>query len=382
MTELFQDSDPEVGESGSRSRQSRAERRRQQQRRAQRRRTLVSFVVMVVALGLLVAGAWVFIRPLLTDRGDPSPSLHDYPGPGSGSAEIVVNPGDSGAAIGSTLVQADVVASVEAFVAAYNANAEAPGIQPGSYTLVQQIPAAQAVEALLDPTNRTDDAVTIPEGMRATQIYARVADRLEIDVAEVEDAAAELTLPEEAGGEIEGWLFPSTYSIGPDSDARSILQQMVDMTVAVLERNDVPSDAWYEVLTTASIVEKEVARPDDRPLVAQVIENRLAGCDGTGTIGMDSTLVYELEKPASEITGTEWNTATAYNTREVTGLPPTPIASPGEAAIAAAANPPEGDFCWFVTVNLETGETKFTGDYQEFLEFREEYKQWREENGR
>src|SRR5690606_2257015 len=57
------------------------------------------------------------------------------------------------------------------------------------------------------------------------------------------------------------------------------------------------------------------------------------------------------------------------------------IASPGEAAIAAAANPPEGDFCWFVTVNLETGETKFTADYQEFLEFREEYQPWREEDG-
>src|SRR5690606_26306276 len=153
---------------------------------------------MVVALGLLVAGAWVFIRPLLTDRGDPSPSLHDYPGPGSGSAEIVVNPGDSGAAIGATLVEADVVASVDAFVAAYNANAAAAGIQPGTYDLMQQMRAVDAVSALLDPGSRSDANITVPEGWRASQIYARLAENMEIDVTDVEAAADELTLPDEA----------------------------------------------------------------------------------------------------------------------------------------------------------------------------------------
>lgn len=383
MTELFQESDPEVGESGSRSGHARAERRRQAKRRAQRRRNLFTFVAMVAGLGLLIAGAWIFVRPLFSGlSGNSTPTIHDFPGPGSGNVEIVINPGDSGAAIGATLVDAQVVASVDAFVAAYSANSDAPSIQPGHYTLMQQIPAAQAVEALLDPASRSDNTVTVPEGLRADQIFARVAEALEIDVADVEAAAGELTLPEEAGGELEGWLFPSTYTVAPDADAQSVLQQMVDLMVTVLERNDIPSESWNDVLIKASIVEKEVSRPEDRTSVAQVIENRLELCNGSGRLEMDSTLVYELGKPASEITKSEWEADTPFNTRVTVGLPPTAIASPGEDAIVAAANPGEGDYCYFVTVNLDTGETKFTGDYDEFLQFKDEYQQWREESGR
>jgi UPF0755 protein len=95
---------------------------------------------------------------------------------------------------------------------------------------------------------------------------------------------------------------------------------------------------------------------------------------------MDSTLVYELGKPGNEITATEWATATPYNTRVTPGLPPTAISSPSEASIAAAAQPAEGDYCYFVTVNLDTGETKFTADKAEFDQFVQEYRDWLEEN--
>lgn len=385
MTDLFQDSDPEVGAGdgrSSRSAQSRAHRRSQQRRRQQRRRTLITFIVMVLALGLLVAGAWIFIKPLFDDSGGETATVDDYPGPGTGSVEVVVNPGDSGAAIGATLVEAGVVASVDRFVAAYNANPDAASIQPGQYTLMQQLPAVDAVDALLDPSSRSDDAVTIPEGFRATQIYERVAETLGVDVADVEAAAAELTLPEQADGEVEGWLFPSTYTIATDGDAQSVLQQMVDMTVTVLERNDVPAEDWHDVIIKASIIEKEVSREEDRPNAAQVIENRLQFCNDSGRLEMDSTLVYELGKPGSELTRTDLDTPTPYNTYQIVGLPPTAISSPGESAIQAAANPPAGDYCYFVTVNLDTGETKFTGDYAEFQEFKDEYQQWREESGR
>ncbi|GAB2624213.1 endolytic transglycosylase MltG [Pseudactinotalea suaedae] len=385
MTDLFRESDPDVGHESEpaadgRSSSARSQRRRRAKRAAQRRRTLFTFIAMIAALGILVAGALIFLRPLLSGGGSSTPSgPTDYPGPGSGSVTIVVSPGDSGAAIGQTLVDADVVASVDAFVAAYSANTAAAGIQPGSYNLMLQMRAVDAVSALLDPASRADASITVPEGWRATQIYAQLAENMEVDAAEVEAAAAELTLPEEAQG-VEGWLFPSTYTIAPDATPATVLQAMVDTTVQVLERNEIPRESWHDVIVTASIVEREVARDEDRENVAQVIENRLASCDGTGRLGMDSTLVYELDKPASEITQTEWGTASEYNTRQVTGLPPTAIASPGEASILAAANPPDGDYCYFVTVNLDTGETKFTGDYEEFQVFREEYQEWRDAN--
>ena len=387
MTDLFRESgldvDNESEEHAPEARYSRArsQRDRRAKRAAQRRRNLITFVVMVAALAVLVAGALIFLRPLLNGGGSSTPSgTTDYPGPGSGSVTIVVNPGDSGAAIGQTLVDADVVASVDTFVAAYSANSAAAGIQPGSYNLMLQMRAVDAVSALLDPGSRADARITVPEGWRATQIYAQLAENMAIDAAEVEAAAAELTLPEEAQGAVEGWLFPSTYTIAPDATPAAVLQTMVDTTVEVLERNEIPRESWHEVIVTASIIEREVARDEDRENVAQVIQKRLASCDDTGRLGMDSTLVYELDKPASEITQTEWDTATEYNTRQVTGLPPTAISSPGEASILAAANPTAGDYCYFVTVNLDTGETRFTGDYAEFQAFREEYQQWRDDN--
>ncbi|WP_420114247.1 endolytic transglycosylase MltG [Pseudactinotalea sp.] len=380
MTDLFHESDSDVDHAESDPRSARAERRLKAKRAAQRRRTMFTFVVMVMGLAILVVAALVFVRPLFSGNESSPSGPGDYPGPGAGAATIVVNAGDSGAAIGATLVEADVVASVDAFVAAYNANASAAGIQPGTYELMQQMRAVDAVTAVLDPASRSDAGSTVPEGWRATQIYARLAENMEIDVAEVEAAADELTLPDEAEGAVEGWLFASTYRIAPEAEPAEVLQEMVDMTVTVLERNDVPREDWRDVIIKASIIEREVAREEDRPNVAEVIENRLAYCDDTGRLGMDSTLVYELGKPGNELTRTELDTETPYNTHVIPGLPPTAIASPGEAAIAAAANPPGGDFCYFVTVNLDTGETKFTGDYQEFLQFRDEYREWLDAN--
>src|SRR5699024_10035492 len=101
--------------------------------------------------------------------------------------------------------------------------------------------AVDAVQALLDPASRADLTVTIPEGWRATQVYERISARLEIPVEEVEEAAEEVSenyLPEAAEGEIEGWLFASTYTVEEDTDPADLLEQMVDLTVEGLEDRD------------------------------------------------------------------------------------------------------------------------------------------------
>ncbi|MFV0426875.1 MAG: endolytic transglycosylase MltG [Beutenbergiaceae bacterium] len=382
MTDLFQDSEqPPASPASRRSRRDRerANKRSRSQRSAQRRRTFVSFVVMLIAMGLLVAGGWFFVRPLFANLGGGEAEITDYPGPGSGSVDVMIHGGASGATIGALLVEADVVASVGAFTAAFSANPDAAGIQPGTYRLTQQIPATAAVEELLDPANRADAAITIPEGWRASQIYARVAELMGRPLDEVEAAAAQVELPEEAAGAIEGWLYPSTYLAAPDSTPAQVLQQMVDKTVSVLEANAIPRESWHDVIVAASIVELEVASAEDRAKVAQVIQNRLARCDGAGLLGMDTTLVYELGRPAGEITAAEWATPSPYNGRMVAGLPPTAISSPSEAAIQAAANPTPGDWCYFVTVNLDSGLTRFTADEAEFAQFVAELRQWESE---
>ncbi|TDE92482.1 endolytic transglycosylase MltG [Occultella glacieicola] len=356
-----------------------SQRRREAKRRAQRRRNMITFFVMIVSIALLVGGAWVLIRPMISGDGAPSATVSDYPGPGTGEVQIVVNTGETGADIATTLVDNDVVATTGAFVQAYNTNPDAVSIQAGTYTLQSQMNAADAVAALLDPASRSDLTITIPEGWRATKIYARIANRLGITEEEVATAAAEVAasyLPAEAGGEIEGWLFASTYTIQTDSTATSVLQQMVDLTVANLDERNIAAEDREELLIKASIVEAEVANQDDWNMVARVVENRLAGCTGDGTLGMDSTYAYGLNKIAPEITRTEWETEHPFNTRIVPGLPPTPIGAPGAGALDAVLNPPEGDWCYFVTVNPTTGETRFTADYDEHLENQRLYREW------
>lgn len=384
MTDLF-DHPNQVADDTAASTASRrgAERRRRAKRRAQRRRNAISFVVMVIALALLAGGGWVLVRPLLTPDDGPT-TVSDYPGPGHGEVQVVVEEGDSGSQIAETLVEANVVATTSAFVSAFSANPDASSIQAGTYSLQEEMRAADAVRALLDPASRADMTITVPEGVRASNIYERIATQLQVDVSEVEAAADEVAenyLPEEANGNIEGWLLASTYNIHPDDTAQSILETMVDRTVASLDDLDVPADEREDILTIASIVEAEVVLPEDRGKVARVVDNRLAGCSGDGTIGMDSTLAYGLDTPAAEITSAQWDDASLpYNTRRVPGLPPTPINSPGQASIEAALDPPEGNWCYFVTVNLDTGETRFTDDPEEHKHNQELFREWVAEN--
>lgn len=359
MTDLFsgdvQNSTPE----------SRSDRRRQRRRRAERRKNIISFLVMVGALALLVGGAWFFVKPMLSEMGE-SEAI-DFEGPGSGSAEIVVSEGESGSAIGTTLVDAGVVKTLEAFTSAYSANPNATSIQPGTYTLPKEMKAVDAVAALLDPAYKSDLRITIPEGWTAAQVYDRVAGTLDVAVEDVEAAAKEVgeTLPSDAKGNLEGWLAPATFTVGPKEDAVAVLTQMVDLTKKTLADLDVPEEDQQDLIIKASIVEKEVPPEQEyREKVARVIENRLEGCSGDGTLGMDTTAVYAFGKPYNQISEAELADSD-YNTRIHPGLPPTPIGSPSSNALEAVLDPPEGSWCYFVTINLETQETVFTDDIRE-----------------
>ncbi|MEE6272206.1 endolytic transglycosylase MltG [Georgenia wangjunii] len=363
--------------------QRRAERRERAQRRKQRRRrTIIAVVLSVVLVAAVAVGAFVVLRPLLTER--PAPEASDFPGPGSGSVEVVIEQGASGAAIGETLTEAGVVASPSAFVSAFNANANAPGIQPGTYVLMSEMRAEDAVAALLDPANKSELTVTVPEGWRASQIYERVASIAQIPLEEVQAAAADveaLGLPAEAGGNPEGWFAAATYSFQPTADATTILAAMVDQTVATLDRLEVPAEDRQDVLTKASIVEHEVFLAEDYGRVARVIENRLTDTEQVnGRLQMDSTVLYGVGKAGGIPTRSDLDDDNPYNTYLNPGLPPTPIGAPGAAAVEAVLSPPEGDWLYFVTVNLDTGETLFTGDYEQHQANRAALNAWLEEN--
>jgi len=354
---------------------------REQLRKKRRRRGVVA-VVLAAAL-LLGAGYAVVgvLRPLFDGVGGGQPQeVADHPGPGHGATQVVVNQGDTGASIGETLQTAGVVASVGAFTTAYTANPDAASIQPGTYELPLEMKASDAVAALLDPSRRISYKVTVPEGLTAAQTFERISAVTSIPVEALQGAAADaagIGLPAEAGGVVEGWLFPATYSFEPASTATTILAEMVAKTLSVLDGIGVPADRRQEVLTMASVAEKEVAFAAEYAKVARVIQNRL---EREIPLGMDTINAYGLGKPAIELVASDFEVDNPYNSRMHLGLPPTPISNPGEASIAGALNPEPGDWVYFITVDLNTGETIFTSSYDEFLAGKAQYQAWLAEN--
>lgn len=350
--------------------------------RSRRRRTRLTFAIMLSLFAGLVIAA-VLLVPGLLDSFQGT-THDDFPGPGSGVVTVEILEGQTGGDIGDTLVEAGVVASRGAFVEAFSANAGAVGIQPGSYDLLMEMKALDAVAALLNPANRAEVTITVVEGLRASQVYERIASVTGLPLAEVQAAAADpgaIGLPAEAGANPEGWFAAATYTVDRDATASEILSKMVAQTVAILDQHGVAAQDRENVLIKASIVEKEVNQSADYGKVARVIENRLLpGSATNGTLGMDSTLAFGLGKSGLDLTRSELASDHPYNTRVHAGLPPGPIGSPGREAIEAVLAPPEGDWLYFVTVNPDTGETRFTASYEEHLANQELYRQWVQQN--
>ena len=262
-----------------------------------------------------------------------------------------------------------MVASVSAFADAYTTNANSGNIQAGVYTLKARMSAANAVAALLDPASQTR-RLTIPEGFTQTQVKEKLISTGGFTDAEVDAAFADtagIGLPAAAGGHVEGWLAPDTYNISQGATATEVVAEMVKRTVSRLKNAGVAEADYETVLIKASIVERE-ATPTYYGQVARVIDNRLADTDGDtqGKLGMDSTILYGLGRSGGMPTQAELDDASnPYNTRIHPGLPPTPIGSPGKETITAVLNPPAGDWLYFVTINLDTGETRFASTYAE-----------------
>jgi UPF0755 protein len=300
----------------------------------------------------------------------------DYPGPGSGEVLIEVTEGQTVAAVGRNLKQKGVIASVDAFVEAAIADPESSRLQPGFYQLRREMPAREALSLLLDPSSRLRAKVTLPEGLRLDETLKRLARDTKLPLADYKAAlknAKSLGLPDYAKGNPEGFLYPATYEVEPDQKAADVLRELFASYTATAEKVGVmrTKRSAHDIVIIASLIEGEARLPEDFGKVARVVYNRL---DIGMALQFDSTVNYALKADKELVTIEDLGTESPYNTYENTGLPPGPISSPGAAALEAAVNPTPGDWLYFVTVKPETGETKFTSDYDEFLEFKKELK--------
>lgn len=337
-------------------------------RQVRRRRghsALATFLALVVVVGLIGAAAYFgrnAISGILPDGGGPE----DFAGPGTGTVSVQVAAGDSVTSIGTTLADAGVIATGDAFVDAAANNPSAIGIQPGTYELRLEMSAVGALAILVDPANRLVELVTLPEGLRLEEALAVLATEAGVSLVDLEAAAADpaaIGLPAYADGQLEGFLFPATYEFEPASTAAEMLATTVARFVqAAADVSLEPGAAALQIsplqaVTIASIVEAEASRAEDRPRVARVIFNRLAA---GMKLQMDSTVHYAVGTDGDVFTtDQERQVDSPYNTYRADGLPPGPIGSPGEEAMIAALAPAVGDWRYFVTVNLESGDTRF-----------------------
>lgn len=350
--------------------------REHKHRRKTRRRR--STVVLVVCLALLGAGgfaAYGLIRPIVDGFNAPT----DYEGAGAGTVEVMIEQGASGRTIAQTLEDADVVMTREAFLAAAEEEPRSGSIQPGTYSLRGQMQASAALALLLDPASRLSVGMTIIEGRRASEIFETINADTGIPVEELAAAAADpaVGLPPEAGGDPEGYLFPATYAFDPQVTAVEILQAMVAKYRSAMDSVGVPQDRRRDVLIRASLIEAEGRLAEDLPKISRVIQNRL---DAGRPLQFDTTVDFANGKRGITTTEADRANPSPYNTYLYPGLPPGPINSPGEAAIAAALAPEPGPWLYFVAVNPDTGETRYATTDTEHAANVELFRQWLREN--
>jgi UPF0755 protein len=325
--------------------------------------------VAIAVVGVSTAGKYL----------KPSAS-NDWTGDGTNSVQIEVAPGDTSTDIAKALVAAGVVKTVTAFVDEAQDNAKARDIQPGTYQLREHMSAQNALALMLEPTALVGGRVTIPEGTKLSKAEAIIAAKSQITVSDLDKVLSQpktletMGLPSYAKGKPEGFLFPATYNVTASTTASALVAQMVAQFGQV--SNAIGLDAGakkinltpYQVVIIASLIEAEVKRPQDYAQVAEVIDNRLR--KGM-KLELDSTVNYALGTAKPFLSQSDLKVESAYNTYLHTGLPPTPINSPGRAALQAALNPAKGNFLYFVTTDQVTGETEFTSSVSEFNKLRD-----------
>jgi len=347
------------------------------------RRGLIASIVVVVTLAAIAGGGlyvWNTFEPQIREvLGWQEPN--DYTGSGSGEVMVVIEEGDTGTDIAQTLTDEGVTKTVDAFYELLLDEPTEPVFHPGVYRLAERMSARAALDALLDPANKVERTALIREGITGKQILEELSNATQIPVADFQAAIADPTQYGVPAGvpSIEGWLFPAQYTFDPGVTATQVIQTLVDRTIQALDEGGVPVQDRERILTIASIIQREARLPDDFYKVSRVIQNRLAQ---NMMLQMDSTAQYGVEAATDSV----WSSHEAltddnpWNTYAHTGLPIGPISSPGDAAIDAAMHPADGPWIFFVTVNLQTGETVFSETVEEHDAAVEQLRAWCAQN--
>jgi UPF0755 protein len=338
-------------------------------RRSPIRRLAPWIALMVIVVPLAIGG--LHIWDIYQAKVHPA----DYTGAGTTPTVTVQVASDATAEqLAPTLLKDGVIASTRAFVLAAESSSHPTGLEPGYFILKSHMQSSLAWAFLTNPKNMLQTVVTVPEGKRVSQVISILSVKTGIpqkDFQQVIDHPAPLGLPSYAKGvkgfpdsAVEGFLFPATYAITPHETATQILQAMVarfnveansiSITAAARSVHLTP----YQLLIEASMAQAEGGSVTDYPKIATVIKNRQAA---GMTLGFDSVLFYGLNAYGINVDKQQEAVNNPYNDMtEHTGLPPTPIDNPGDAAIQGILHPTPGNWLYFLTVTGGKSEFSLT----------------------
>ncbi len=329
-------------------------------------RSSKAFLVVLVVLAIVVAaGVWWLLQDTQTTFGD------------EGEAVTVTIPeGASTAEIAELLADEGVVGSAMAFQVAARFDDRSANLQPGEHELREGMGSREVIAALQREPEPPTQRVTIPEGLTVDQTLERLGDRTDHDAQDFAEALDALEVPDvvpvddlpEGAQPFEGLLWPDTYEVFDDESPEEILQRLVRTAQSRLDEVEPPEEGPladlddYELLIVASLIEREVRLEEERPLVASVIANRLA--DGM-RLKIDATVQYARGEHTERVLFEDLEVDSAWNTYQRDGLPPTPIAGPGNASLRAAADPADTEYRFYVVDDLETGAHAFAETLEE-----------------
>jgi UPF0755 protein len=331
------------------------------------RRLLTVAGIVIVLLGLLVGAVLIWASRQVNPPG----------GPGEPIAELEIPRGSSTDAIGSLLAEEGVISNARMF-RYYVGWKDAGPWEAGKYIDFRRSSSFDEAIEVLDggPVPVAATVVRVVEGRRLVDALVEISEQM--GTMTVEDLTAALDSgavvsryrPPEAPS-WEGFLFPDTYQFAADAGPTDVLQAMATKMDNVLDELDydkaevLRGRSAFDLVTIASLIEKETGAPEEeRGMIARTIYNRL---DDGETLGIDATVLYGLNRASGGLTQSDLATETPYNTRLVRGLPPTAIALPGRASLAAAISPAEGNWKFYVLVSNDPPRHLFTDSYREFL---------------
>jgi UPF0755 protein len=332
----------------------------------------------IVALGvllLILAGVAWFANAL----------FQPFAGDGEGTVRVTVPQGATLGDIAEMLEKEGVIDSASFFELRARLSGRDGDLRPGPYELREDMPYTAVLDRLEEGVPPNVVVVTIPEGRSRSEV-APLVKRLDgnyVRATRRHPALDPRDYDARGATSLEGFLFPATYELKKGQRVKRLVREQLEAFKRNFDKVDLSyarrrNLTAYDVLTIASLVEREAAVAKERPMIASVIYNRLKN---DIRLDIDATTRFVTGNWTEPLKVSELENPDPYNTRVHYGLPPGPIGSPGLSSIKAAARPADTDYLFYVVAVCGKGKHRFAETNAEFERYVAEYNQAREERG-